>query len=94
MRETATRILDKLSVERLIEPASRLFDELLATLRRLDVDALVQPLVEALRTLATDIRDGLEQLRAALVRLQQAIPSTEGLDLAGVSVDIDVDLGF
>jgi hypothetical protein len=33
-------------------------------------------------------------LRAALVRLQQAIPSTEGLDLAGVSVDIDVDLGF
>ena len=93
LRETAQRILDKLNVERLIEPASLVFDELLATLRRLDPDALVMPLIEALRTLATDIHDGLGQLRAALVRLQEAIPSTEGLALAG-AVDVDVDLGF
>jgi hypothetical protein len=93
LRDTARRILDKLSVERLIEPASQVFDELLQIVRDLDPNALVMPLVEALRTLATDIHDGLGQLRAALVRLQEAIPSTEGLALAG-AVDVDVDLGF
>jgi hypothetical protein len=93
LRDTARRILDKLSVERLIEPASQVFDELLQIVRDLDPNALVMPLIEALRTLATDIHDGLGQLREALVRLQEAIPSTEGLALAGV-VDVDVDLGF
>ena len=95
LRLTATRILDKLSVERLIEPASKTFDDLLTVLRQLDVDGLVQPLVDALHALADDIFRGLEQLRDALKRLQAAIPSTEGLALAGVvDVAVDVDLGF
>jgi hypothetical protein len=82
-------------VEKLIEPASKLFDDLLAMLHTLNVDGLVQPLIDALHTLAADIFGGLQQLRDALKRLQAAIPSTEGMALAGaVDVNVGVDLGF
>jgi hypothetical protein len=99
LKATIQRVLAKLSVERLLEPAAQLFDDLVATLRSLDVNSLVEPLVDALHTLASDIKTGLDQLRDALKRLQAAIPSTEGLALAGavsavVDVDIDIDSPF
>jgi hypothetical protein len=99
LKATIERVLAKLSVERLLEPAAQLFDDLVATLRSLDVDALVAPLLDALHTLAGDIQSGLDQLRDALKRLQAAIPSTEGLALAGavtgaIGVDVDIDSPF
>jgi hypothetical protein len=95
LKATIQRVLDKLSVERLLEPAGKLFDDLVATLRSLDVDSLVSPLLDALHTLASDIKSGLDQLRDALDRLQAAIPSSDGLALAGaVSGDIGIDSPF
>jgi len=82
-----------LSAARILAPASALFDALIATLRSLDVEPLVRPLLDALTQLATDIRNGVASLREGLKRLQEAIPSTEGLALSAV-VDVDVDLGF
>ena len=43
----------------------------------------------ALQLLARDIRDGVEGLRGGLKRLQEAIPSSDGL-----GVGLSVDLGF
>ena len=89
-----------LSAARILAPASALFDALLHTLRQLDAEPLLRPLLDALRLLATDIAGGIDGLRAGLKRLQAAIPSTEGLSLGsalgavGVSVDVDVDIGF
>jgi hypothetical protein len=102
LKATIARVLDKLNVERLLAPAGQIFDTLLGTLRALDPDGIVQPLVAALRTLAGDIASGIEGLRDALKRLQAAIPSTEGLAIAGaiggaaeaLGVDVDVDIGF
>jgi hypothetical protein len=95
LKATIQRVLDKLDVERLLEPAAKLFDDLLTTLRSLDVDSLVSPLLDALHTLASDIKSGLDQLRDALDRLQAAIPSSDGLALAGaISGDIDIDSPF
>jgi phage-related protein len=95
LKATIERVLDKLNVERLLEPAAQLFDDLVGTLRSLDVDSLVSPLLDALHTLATDIESGLEQLRTALDRLQAAIPSSDGLALAGaISADVGIDSPF
>lgn len=82
-----------LSAARILEPASALFDELIDILRSLDPEPLLRPLLDALTQLAADIRDGVASLRDGLKRLQEAIPSTEGLALSAV-VDVDVDLGF
>jgi len=82
-----------LSAARILTPASALFDELIEILRSLDPEPLMRPLLDALTQLATDIRDGVTSLRDGLKRLQEAIPSTEGLALSAV-VDVDVDLGF
>jgi hypothetical protein len=100
LKATIARVLAKLSVERLLEPAGQIFDALLATLRQLDPNDVAEPLLAALHTLAGDIHGGLEQLRQALKRLQAAIPSTEGLAIAGAvgdvldAVGVDVDIGF
>jgi len=80
-----------LSAERILAPAAALFDAILAKLRALDVEPLLRPLLDALQLLARDIHDGVEGLRGGLRRLQEAIPSSDGL---GVGVSVDVGLGF
>jgi hypothetical protein len=106
LKATIDRVLAKLNVAQLLEPAGKLFDQLVATLRQVDPDDAVQPLVAALRTLAGDIQKGIEQLRDALKRLQAAIPSSDALsgalggaagDAAGAiagAVDVDVSSPF
>ena len=76
-----------LSAQRILAPASELFDAIIAKLRALDVEPLLRPLLDALTHLAQDIHDGVDGLRGGLKRLQEAIPSTDGLGV-GVSVDI------
>lgn len=88
VRDTIARVLGKLSLESLLEIPLEVFDELLATLSRLDVAALIAPLRTQLDEIARQVHDGLDETVEAFERLQDALPSGGGGSSASVSVSV------
>jgi hypothetical protein len=88
VRDAVTRILGKLSVEKLLETPLAIYDELLNDLSRLDIAALIAPLRAQLDDIAHQVDEGLDKTVSSFQRLQDALPSGGGGSSAGVSVAV------
>ncbi|HET7504966.1 MAG TPA: hypothetical protein VFK02_28275, partial [Kofleriaceae bacterium] len=90
VRDTAARLIDKLSAERILKVPLEIVDDLLAQLQQLSFDHLLTPVFDALDELAGEVSTGLDDTVTAFKRLQQALPSGEG---GGASVSISGSVG-
>ncbi|HWK90270.1 MAG TPA: hypothetical protein VNP72_09750, partial [Longimicrobium sp.] len=87
LRETALRVLAKLDAEALLAQPIRIYDEIMAALRSLDLQALLAPVLDTLDALAAQVDEGLDRTTDALERLQAALPAPgSGGGSASVSV--------
>jgi hypothetical protein len=91
VRDTVARVLEKLSLETLLATALAVYDELLASLSKLDAGRLIAPLRLQLDDIARQVDEGLDRTVEAFERLQAALPSGGGG--SSVSVDVGVSVG-
>ena len=92
LRDTAARILEKLSVQTLLETPLAIYDEILAAFATLDLNVLLTPLLDRLDAIALQVDVGLDDTVAAFERLQEALPPPGGG--SSVAVDIGVSVGI
>jgi hypothetical protein len=89
VRDAVARILAKLSLEKLLTIPLAVYDELLASLSKLDTGRLIAPLRIQLDDIARQVDAGLDRTVEAFERLQAALPSGGG----GSSVSVSVSVG-
>ncbi|HEY9227486.1 MAG TPA: hypothetical protein VIP11_12605 [Gemmatimonadaceae bacterium] len=89
VRDAVSRVLAKLSLEKILATPLAIYDELLTELSRLDIAALIAPLRAQLDDIAKQVDEGLDKTVVSFQRLQAALPSGGG----GSSVDVSVEVG-
>jgi hypothetical protein len=89
LAEQAAGVIDRLDPDRLLAEPARLYDEIVAILRSVQVDALLAPILDELDALAADVDDGLTRTADAIGRLQAALPSSGG-GVASVGVELAI----
>lgn len=88
--ETAGRVVARLSAEKLLAKPLELYDELLAALDRLDLEALLAPLLDQLEAIVQQVSDGLGRTVDAFERLQDALPARVGSTPLSGSASVSV----
>jgi hypothetical protein len=94
LRSTVEEVFGTLRPSVLFADITTIHDAVVDATRGLDVRGLLDPVLTALDGLAAQLGDGLEEVAAALARLQAALPdrvSDSGLT-GSVSVDVGVSL--
>jgi hypothetical protein len=89
LRDTAARVVRKLSAASLLESPLAIYDTILNAIRQLDIDQLLQPVLDTLDTIAQQVDQGLDETVTAFKRLQDALPPPGG----GSSVSVSVGVG-
>ena len=90
LRDTAARLVGKLSAQQLLADPVAIYREIVDALDALNVQALMAPVLDLLDAIAHDVDQGLDDTVAAFRRLQDALPSGGGG--SSVSVDVGVSL--
>lgn len=88
LRDTAARVLEKLSAQQLLADPIAIYREIVDALDALNVQALMTPVLDLLDSIAHDVDAGLDDTVAAFQRLQDALPSGGGGSSASVSVTV------
>jgi hypothetical protein len=86
LRDSAARVLTKLSAQQLLADPLAIYREIVDALEALNVQALMAPVLELLDAIARDVGEGLDNTLGAFQRLQDALPSGGG----GSSVSVEV----
>lgn len=73
-----TSVLQKLSLEDLLETPLEIYDDLLLQLRAVDPSGLMAPVFDELDAIADEVADGLDGTVVAFKRLQDALPAGGG----------------
>ena len=92
VRDTIARVLEKLSLEVLLETPLAIYDQILGALGQLDVARLLAPLLDALDAIARGVDEGLDRTVDAFERLQAALPSGGGGSTLDVGVSVSVGI--
>lgn len=88
LRTLISKVLAKLSLEKLLETPLAIYDEVLADLRQLDPTGLLTPVFDQLDALALQVDEGLDDTVSAFRRLQDALPAGGGGSSVSVSVSV------
>lgn len=86
LRDTAARVLAKLSTQQLLATPLEIYRDVLAAFGALDIGALLAPVLDLLDTIAKQVDDGLDETVTAFKQLQAALPSGGGGSSASVAV--------
>jgi hypothetical protein len=86
LRDSAARVLTKLSAQQLLADPLAIYREIVDALDALNVQALMAPVLDLLDAIARDVGEGLDDTLGAFQRLQDALPSGGG----GSSVSVEV----
>lgn len=78
LRDTAARVVGKLSAERLLESPLAIYDSVLDAIRPLEIDTLLAPVIDAIDAIALQVDQGLDETVDAFKRLQEALPAPGG----------------
>ena len=89
LRDTAARIVGKLSARKLLEAPLAIYDAVVNALRQLSIDTLLTPVLDVLDCIARDVDQGLDTTVEAFKRLQQALPPPGG---GGASASVSVSV--
>ncbi len=89
LRDTVARVLGKLSAEKLLEDPVAIYELVVAELGKLDVQALLEPILIQLDEIGLEIHLGLDDTAGAFERLQTALPAPGG----GASGSLSVEVG-
>ena len=79
-------VLGKLDLQALLETPLAIYDDLLAALRRIDPQTLLEPVFDELDEIASQVDGGLDDTVTAFRRLQDALPGGGGGSSVSVSV--------
>jgi hypothetical protein len=88
VRDAATRIIGKLSAQKLLEAPIAIYDEVVDALRELNVAELLAPVLDVLDSIALQVSDGLDDTVDAFTRLQESLPPPGGGSSVSVSVEV------
>jgi hypothetical protein len=88
LRELIARVLDKLSLERLLEQPLAIYDHILGEIRSIDPRGLLDPVFDQLDVIASQVDSGLDDTVTSFKRLQDALPAGGGGSSAAVSGSI------
>lgn len=77
------RVLSKLSLEELLKSPLAIYDHILAELKKLRLEGLLDPIFDQLDQLATQVDEGLDGTVSAFQRLQAALPGGSGSSSSG-----------
>lgn len=86
LRDTAARLIGKLSASQLLADPVAIYNEIVDAIDQLNVQALMQPVLDLLARIAHDVDSGLDDTVTAFKRLQDALPAGGG----GSSVSVEV----
>jgi hypothetical protein len=89
LRDTAARILGKLSAHSLLESPLAIYDTVVDAIRPLNIDALLTPVLDALDDIAQQVDQGLDETVDAFKRLQEALPAPGGGSAGSASVSVE-----
>lgn len=78
LQQSSGGILEKLDVNTIFQAPLATYDEILDALKQLDIQKLLQPLLDVLDTIATNVDRGLEETATAVTQLQAALPDSVG----------------
>lgn len=90
LRDLIARVLERLSLETLLESPLAIFDHILSELRKLDPNALLDPLFDQIDALALQVDTGLDQTVDAFKGLQAALPAGGGGSSVSASATLAV----
>lgn len=90
LRDTAARVLQKLSAERLLADPLAIYDTILNAMHQLDLEHLLGPLLDLLDNIAKQVDEGLDETVAAFERLQESLPAPGGGGSASASASLVV----
>ena len=88
LRDTAARIVLKLSAQSLLESPLAIYDTIVNAIRQLNVETLLTPVLDVLDSIAKQVDQGLDETVDAFKRLQDALPPPGGGSSASVSVTV------
>jgi hypothetical protein len=88
LRDTAARIVQKLSARKLLESPLAIYDTIVNAFRELNINNLLSPVLDALDGIAQQVDQGLDETVEAFKRLQDALPPPGGGSSASVSVSV------
>ena len=88
LRDTAARIVLKLSARALLESPLAIYDAIVDAFRQLNISALLGPVLDALDNIALQVDQGLDETVEAFKRLQEALPPPGGGSSGSVSVSV------
>jgi hypothetical protein len=86
LRDTAARVLTKLSAQEILASPLAIYDHVLGELAKLDLGSLLGPVLDQLDAIALQVDVGLDETVEAFERLQQALPAGGGGSSASVSI--------
>jgi hypothetical protein len=78
IRDTSTRVLDKLDSQVILQRPIAIYDSVLDTVGGLDIQALLGPLLTTLDDLSSKVEKGLDDTTSSFIRLQDALPDQVG----------------
>jgi hypothetical protein len=87
LRDSAARIVSKLSARALLESPLAMYDTILNAIRPLNVSTLLSPVLTVLDSIAEQVDQGLDETVDAFKRLQEALPPPGG---GGSSASVSV----
>jgi len=88
LRDTAARIVAKLSARALLESPLAIYDAIVDAFRQLNISTLLSPVLDALDNIALQVDQGLDETVEAFKRLQESLPPPGGGSSASVSVSV------
>jgi hypothetical protein len=88
LRDTAARIVRKLSARALLESPLAIYDTIVNAIRPLNVDTLLTPVLDALDDIALQVDQGLDETVEAFTRLQEALPAPGGGSAVSASISV------
>lgn len=86
LRDTAARVVGKLSAEEILATPLAIYDEILHAFSQINIETLLTPVLDALDNIAQQVDQGLDETVTAFRHLQESLPPPGGGSSASVSV--------
>ncbi len=90
VRDTAARVVGKLSARKLLAAPIAIYETIVNALKGLNIQTLLQPVLDALDTIAQQVDQGLHETVDAFKRLQQSLPPPGDGSSGSASVSVGI----
>jgi len=88
LRDSTTRLLDKLKGSEMLATPLAIYDEIMAQLEQLDIENLLAPVLDQVDAIAQQVDEGLTGTVDSFQRLQEALPDRVGSTELSVSATV------